>query len=862
MDSEDPTPGSAPGATSGDGEAQRRTQRIVLASLRPVFMAIVVGVAAALVAAGLFPLIAGAGAAVKLADSKFLTVSDRALDLPNLPQRSTIYAANGAVLATVYRGQNRVVFPFSAYSRYAKDAVLAIEDHSFYQHGGVDVTSILRALEANLRAGAVVQGGSTITQQLVKNTETGAEVTLQRKIVEAQDAMRLEAEYSKDKIFEAYLNTILLGNSVYGYGTAAGYYFNKSPSDLTLAQAATLAGVIRAPGYYDLLNADRLPAVLGRRNEVLDRMLQYGFITRAEHDQAVAAPIKLRTKGRTTNLQGPEPYWVNYIRHLFLSDPRFGRTLAERQYLWYQGGLKIYTTLNMRIQRAAERSMAAHYYLPTDPQAAAVTINAKTGAVLAMANGNTRYSTKKGPQDTVLNLGYQAFTRTGSAFKIYTLAAALQAGIQPGSVWKTNSPLTIPNCGGGETWTMNNAEGATSGIESLAAATQNSTNVVFAQVINQVGPQAVMDMARRMGLLGGIIEPVCPITLGTVSVSPLAMTAGAQTLANDGVHCMPFAIAKVVRAGRTIFRATPQCARAIPASIASTETSLLEKVICCGTAAGNATLPDFPARPEAGKTGTDDNYKNAYFVGYVPQVVTGVWVGDANLQNPNLPQQSLRGVHGLAGFGADMAAPIWTDIMTAATATLPIEDFPAPPPEKRGTVPNVVGMQKDAATKAIVAASFSPNPVDGPCAQPKGIVCAQTPAGGSSAPLGSLVTFTVSNGTPPPPVQVQVPDVVGQTRDAAVSALQAAKFKVDSVKQDVKKQDQDGIVLSQSPAGGTMADQGSTVTIVVGRYKKGTPSPSPSPGAAPLSTPLTEVVPPLGVVGILWSRSRRFLRRR
>jgi membrane peptidoglycan carboxypeptidase len=859
-----------------------RSRRITMTLLRPALLAIVVGVAAALVAAGVLPLVAGAGVAVKLADTRIFAASDRAVALPVLPQRSTIYAADGTVLATVFRGQNREVFPFGAYNTFAKDAVLSIEDHTFYEHGGVDLASIFRALLKNLRAGRIVQGGSTLTQQLVKNTQTGGAQTLQRKILEAQDALRMEATYSKDEVFEAYLNTIYMGNSVYGYGTAAGYYFDRLPSNVTLPQAATLAGLIAAPEYYNPLQEGNLDVVKERRNEVLQKMLQYHKIDQDQYQRALEAPVKVRTAGRTTNLPGPQPYWVDYIRHLFLTDPRFGRTEAEREYLWYQGGLKIHTTLNLRIQRAATRSLDEHYSLPTDPQAAAVTINAKTGAILAMANGNTTYGT--GPGQRVLSLAWQAKEPTGSAFKVYTLAAALEAGIQTTSQWKSKSPRTIKACGGldgAEDWTVHNAEPAGGGLESLAVATADSTNVVFAQIINQIGPDVVRNMARRMGVLGGDIAPVCPITLGNVGVTPLAMTAGVQTLANDGVHCMPYAISRVVRDGRTVFQSAPNCRRVLPESIAATETSMLEKVICCGTAAGHASLPDYPARPEAGKTGTGDDFKNAYFVGYVPQVVTGVWVGDAPL-DPNVKQRSLDGLHGLRGFGADLAAPIWTDVMAVATARLPIEQFPTPPAPQSGIVPSVVGLQKDEAIAKLGEAKFSPDPVEGPCLLPIGTVCQQDPLAGSLAPLGTTVTITVSNGqtpTPSPtpsaspspspsptPAQKKVPDVVGKERSDAAARLRAAGFRVSPSFELVRDHRQDDIVLSQNPPGDTLADEGSTVAIIVGKFRRngnlpgGQGAPDRRGGTGPFppwAAAAAAVVIPLGALGVLRSGRRR-----
>jgi membrane peptidoglycan carboxypeptidase len=496
---------------------------------------------------------------------------------------------------------------------------------------------------------------------------------LRRKILEAQDAIRLASTYPKNEILDTYLNTVFMGNSVYGFGTAARYYFDATPSGLTPAQAATLAAMLEAPAYYNPLVKSHLAALRARRNMVLQRMVEYGWLSRAAGRAAIALPVKVTAAGRTENRPGQDPMWVDFVRHLFLSDPRFGASLAEREALWYQGGLQIHTTLEPSIQRAAITSLRRHYSGPQEPQASSVTIAAQTGAILSMANGNVHYGLGRG--QTTFSNAWQALRPTGSAFKIFTLAAALEAGISPVSQWATFAPRTIPNCGGGQTWTVHNAEPGFGGTATLTQATADSINTVFAQVIDTIGPQAVESMARRMGVLGGNIPAVCPITLGDVAVSPLAMTAGAQTLADGGVHCAPYAIASIVRNDQVVYRAQPSCHRVMPADIAETETAMLQQVLCCGTGAAIVKLPEYPVRQVAGKTGTDTNFKNAYFIGYVPQMVTGVWVGYMNQA-----QRSLKGVNGLSGFGADMAGPIWADIMTAALRSLPIVPFVVPPP--------------------------------------------------------------------------------------------------------------------------------------------------------------------------------------
>jgi len=810
--------------------APHNARRLILTSLRPILFAVVIGGGAGLVAIGLLPLFGSAGAAVKVVDSKFLGQSTAPLQLPTLSERTTIYAADGSVLAVVYRDQNRQVFPFAAYNQVTKDAVLAIEDHGYYQHGAVDVTSIIRALFANLRAGSVVQGGSTIAQQLVKNTETGSEQTLQRKILEAQDAIRLEKTYTKDQILGQYLNTIYMGNGVYGVGTAAEYYFNKTPDKLNLAQASLLAAMIAGPEKWNPVEKALRPGALARRNSVLDDMLRYGFITQVQHDRAMNVPIRLSSAGRTANTYGPEPYWVDYIRQQFFSNPKFGKSPAERAQLFYQGGLRIYTTLQPKYQKVARASLRSRYPLKTDPQSSVVSVDSNTGAIEVMVDGNETYGTHVKLHQSSVNYAVSG-RQTGSAFKAYTLAAALEQGVSPNAVFSTKSPITIPNCGGGVTYTLSNSEGNGNGFATLRQATADSINVVFAQLVNLIGPASVVSVAHDMGITSDLF-PYCSITLGVFNVSPLEMASGYSTLSNGGVHCVPYSISKILgRTGKPIYKASPTCGQAIPPDVAATETDLLRGVISGGTGT-KAQLADY--RPEAGKTGTGENYTNAWFVGYVPQVTTAVWVGYARGSVPMLD------VHGFRGFGGDLAAPVWHDVMTALTRDLPVQQFPTPPPTKSGSVPNVVGKQQQDAITILTKAFFTPFVQMAPSTMPLGTVFQQNPPGGANAPLGTTVTIFVSNGKIPKSV---VPNVVGQQQGAAKSAITGAGFAVSVTKQDVTEKTQDGIVLSQAPGGGTKAVQGSTVTIVVGKFV-GTPTPTPTP-----SGPLAD---PHGAAGAMW----------
>src|SRR6266542_3746510 len=365
-------------------------------------------------------------------------------------------------------------------------------------------------------------------------------------------------------------------------------------------------------------------------------------------------------------------------------------------------------------------------------------------------------------------------------------------------------------------WEPQNAEPSEGGFMNMARATAGSVNIYFAQLIADVGASNVQEMAKRMGVVtytrGGdvSIPPVCSITLGAVQVNPLSMTSGYSTLANGGIHCKPFVIRKVVAAnGKDVFKAKPFCQRVIDGKVANQVTSLLEGVVAHGT----GTAANI-GRPQAGKTGTAQDHKDAWFMGYIPQLTTGVWVGYA-YPKKEIPMEGLAKLGGRPAFGGSLAAPIWHDFMVKAASGLPVKSFPNPPPPKGGNVPNVVGMKQADAVRTLLKANFTPIVKSAPSLEPAGVVFAQSPKGGSSATLGSIVTISVSNGKAP---KTPVPNVVGRTKDDAKSRLEAAGFKVQVVLQDVDDPTRDGIVLSQSPRGGKEAQLGSTVTIVVGKF--------------------------------------------
>ncbi len=648
---------------------------------RLVLLVPVIAACSGFVALAVLPVAGALSVAVERLQARFLPEAGTPLYVPPFPQRSVIYAADGSVLATVYLDQDRAWVPLSEVNAGTREAVLAIEDHGFFQHGPLDPSAILRALIENLRAGRIVQGGSTIAQQLAKNAFTGSAETLGRKLAETQDAIRLERTYSKDQILEMYLNQVYLGNGVYGIGTAARYYFGRPPWGLTLPQAALLAGMIQAPAVYDPIAH---PArALARRNVVLGRMLFLRWIDPAQYLAASGTPVRLSSRQRSANRPGPQPYFVRFVEDWFLHDPGFGRTYPERVHELFQGGLRIYTTLEPRLQAEALAAVRAHLPDPGDPGAAVVTIDPHTGAIEALVGGRSFHRSQ-------FDLATQSIRSAGSAFKAFTLTAALEEHIPPSATFPSASPITIPDCGGtGVSWHVGNAEPGTGGSMDLWEATKFSVNVVFAQLIDRVGPARVAQVAHRMGITSPL-QPYCPLTLGASGVSPLEMTSAYATLDDGGVHCVPYAVSRILgRDGTTVYRTRPQCTRAVPGPVAWEVTAMLQGVVQGGT----GTAADI-GRPQAGKTGTAGGFHDAWFMGYVPQLVTGVWVGFPRAELPMLD------VHGLVGFGGLLAAPIWHDYMLRATRGLPALRFP-PPPIPQGSPPGA---------SASPAASPTPTP--------------------------------------------------------------------------------------------------------------------------------------------------------
>ncbi|MFY9586455.1 MAG: PBP1A family penicillin-binding protein, partial [Actinomycetota bacterium] len=655
-----------------------------------------------------------------------------------IAQRSVVYAAGGEVLATLAGEENRTFVPIARVPEITQQAVLAIEDSAFYEHHGVSMAGLFRAFLTNVEAGGVRQGGSTITQQLVKNIIVGNEKTIDRKIREAQYAVALEKEKSKREILELYLNETYFGEGVYGVGTAAEYYFGKRVEKLTLAESALLAGVIRAPERYGPFANPQ--ASINRRNLVLDRMATLKYVTADEADRAKAEPMKA---GRHPLPKPIEPYFIEFVKEQILDDPRFGATRGDRARALFQGGLRIYTTLDLKLQKAASEAVSKILTRKADPAAALVSIEAPTGKVKAMVGGSDFEKNK-------YNLAVQGKRQAGSSFKPFTMLAALESGVPPGYTLDTPSPIDITDPRNGQVWKVQNYSHRGEGIMNLRRATELSVNSFYAQLINKVGPEKVVEVAHKVGITSEL-KAYLSLALGTFEVSPYEMASAYSTLANNGVHCTPFAIERIADAsGKTVVRNDPDCQQALDPKIAAQADSILQGVVLRGTGRTNGQI----GRPAAGKTGTTDDYKDAWYTGFTPQFATAVWIG-----YPKDRTRPLYNIHGYAKvFGGSLPAMIWSRYMRAAHAGLAIKSFPAPPAVAKAVVPDVRNQSFDDAKATLEAAGFTVKEKVVQSSLAPGIVAGTSPAPGAEVEAGSLITVLVSNGAagggepqPPPP---------------------------------------------------------------------------------------------------------------
>jgi penicillin-binding protein 1A len=586
-----------------------------------------------------------------------------------LSTRSIVYARDGAVLAVLHADEDReLVQRLDQVPKSLIDAVIDTEDRRFYQHNGVDMSSVARAMIINAQEGSLSQGGSTITQQLVKNEILTSRRDVGRKMKEAALAIRLEGELSKNEILKRYLNTIYFGEGAYGVRTAAERFFGKnSVGELTPPESALLAGLIRDPsGYNPFVHPDSARA---RRSYVLRQMVAMKHLDPKDAERYDVEPLPTAPQQVQPEVKD---YFVEEVKRRLLQDVRVGSTYQQRYHQLFRGGLRIHTTLDSRMQEAAKNAVESN--LPESPfTAALVAMDPENGEVRALVGGPNFEKAK-------FNLATQGARQPGSSFKTITLAAALAAGKSPNDSVDATAPCSFKKPGWLEPWTVNNYESGEGGVVSLTDAIVHSLNCAFANVVLDIGPQKVVDMAHELGVRADRkLQPYPSITLGAQEVTPLEMATVMSTFAADGVRHDPVFVTKVqTPGGHTLLENHADGKRAVEAEVVRTETSMLRQVITRGTGTKAAI-----GRPAAGKTGTAENWHDAWFCGYTPQLATAVWMGHPAGQIP------MYNVGGVRVVGGTYPAQIWSSFMKKALEGVPVKDFPAPDTSKWGS--NFIG---------------------------------------------------------------------------------------------------------------------------------------------------------------------------
>ncbi|WP_033321759.1 transglycosylase domain-containing protein [Streptomyces yerevanensis] len=656
-----------------------------------------VSVLAGAVAAGIALPAAGAlGLAAKGSVEGFDEIPAN-LKRPPLSQRTTILDNQGGRIATVY-SRDRTVVELKDISPYMQQAIVAIEDSRFYKHGAVDLKGVLRALNRNAQSGEVSQGASTLTQQYVKNVfveEAGddptlvaqaTQQTLGRKIKELKHAIQVEEELGKKKILENYLNITFFGQQAYGVEAAARRYFSTSAKDLKLEQAALLAGVVQSPTRYDPVNDEQ--EATQRRNVVLQRMADLGNVSQAEADAAKEKPLGLKVSkpnnGCITAVKGAA-FFCDYVREVFLTDPVFGKTKKARAKVWNQGGLTIRTTLDPQSQESVQASLKTHVYKKDKVAAASTLVEPGSGKILAMGQSKpygygkneTEYNYSVDAKMGGSNFGFP----TGSTFKPFLAAAALEEGKPANQVYpapyEMPYPTSVQTCSGkpwinqGGKAKVENEDESEVGPYGLEEAMGKSVNTYFVQMLEDTGMCPVVKMTDKLGVVQGngtkVPEVPSSLTLGSTGLSPLTMASAYAAFANRGTYCTPVAIESISQqlGGEKKSLKVPKssCSRAMSESTADMINALLSGVVDSGTGQ-QAGLTD---RDNAGKTGTTDFRKNAWFVGYTPKLSGAVWVGSAT-QKVKMVNITIGGEWHEKVFGGAVPGPIWKDAMAGALA--------------------------------------------------------------------------------------------------------------------------------------------------------------------------------------------------
>ncbi len=779
------------------------------------------------------------------------------LTLPDLSETSQIYADSGELLAELHDGRNSEPLSYEEIPEVMVYAMLAAEDEEFFDHSGVDFSAIMSAAIDNFSSGET-RGGSTITQQVVKNAFVGNEVTIERKIREAFVAAEVERRFSKERILEFYLNSVYFGGGAYGVATAAEEFFDKGLDRIQAHEAAALAVLVRNPSLYN--PRTRPEITIERRNDVLDQMLDNGWLTEAEATVAKSQPLGVVD---TPPRLGIADHVVAEVKRQLLNDPEFsflGDSNDQRKIELFGcpaddiaceggGGYQVFTTINLELQNKANEILtnwmplleyeanveACRAILPNEaddfvqnyalthscvPTAALTMVDNTTGAVKVMASGLPF-------EFSQFDLAVQGRRNPGSSFKPFATVAALEQGYTMGHTWSGASPLEIeceficsPN--GTNLWKVSNA-GSSQGIITLDAATYGSVNTVYAQVSNEVGPDSIVDVARRMGITEASLTPVLSIVLGTSEVSTKEMANAYSNFATNGVHADDYLVEKILDAeGNVVYENEHMTTQVADPAIFAAIRRSLEKV---PTSSGTAVRASI-GRPQGGKTGTHQSYLDAWFVGFTPEYSTAVWVGYESKQVP-LTNVVINGQKYARVFGGSVPAPIWAEFMTFVTKDLPVSAFPADPANiddylkpPATNVPSVVGLTEKDARIRLTEARLNISVEVVPSLEAEGIVVAQSRAPGSSVPQGSFVTIFVSSGETP---KGTLPSFVGMTPEEALEAARlfeeatGVKLSLFNQKVDVADPQLAGKVVSMTPNGGTPVEGQASVTLFIGQ---------------------------------------------
>jgi len=751
-----------------------------------------------------------------------------------------ILASDGHTVLAVLRGSEarKIVRP-DQISWTMKHAIVDIEDRRFFEHRGIDLRGMVRAAWTDIAQGKVVEGGSTITQQFIKNSYREKQRTIARKLREAALAWQLEQRWSKDRILTAYLNTIYFGNGAYGVERAAQTYFGHSAVELTLPEAALLAGIPRDPGLYDPFRNRKMAKA--RRALVLQKMVEQGDITAADVRRAKRASLPHASQGKRPTSWERVPFFTEYVKDLLI------RHLGAVKV--YGGGLEVTTSIDLGLQKIAEQTVKQSLPGSLGPSTALVAIDPRNGEVLAMVGGRN-FKTSQ------FNLATQSQRQAGSAFKPFVLTAALSRGISPSSVL-TSKPLYLPL--GDRFWSVSNSEDSYLGSIDLKTATTYSDNTVFAQLTQIAGPKAVAAAAKALGIQSPL-DTYMSIGLGTNPVNPLEMTRAYATLANGGVRVDGKILDNEPRAvlgyrdlqNNSIHANTGVPVQATTSNDAAIITSLLENVVSYGTG-HRAALPD---RVAAGKTGTTENYGDAWFVGYTPQLAVAVWIG---YPNKLVPMNNL--YYGQPVMGGTYPALIWKSFMEHAFSYLEKTDpsglwepeyftnasypysvskqvvwrnnklmldngncrgsFPlvyfsgsgptsvAPCKPNEVEVPNVVGMKLSKAKERLALQPLNAEVLYQPARplQRPGVVIRQIPKKGTLSSYDSVIIVLAK------PVNGLVPDVVGLTLAEARAKLKSLGLRLRA---GAFVQGRSGRVVAQQPRAGGAVKPGMTVTLFLG----------------------------------------------